>query len=132
MYIAPERIVDSTCIDPRSDIFSLGVVAYYLLTGREPFDAGDAIEALSSTLQQKPPPVSKNSPWSIPEKLELLVGQCQAKKVEDRVSSIVDLLQLLLEVECEQHWTSDDASCWWWRHAPEIAERSDVSKVPES
>lgn len=131
MYIAPERIVDSTCIDPRSDIFSLGVVAYFLLTGQEPFDAKDAIEALSSTLQQEPPSVSKNSPWSIPEKLELLVNQCQAKKIEDRVRSIEDLLRLLAEVNCKQQWTNENASRWWWHHAPEKAERSNVSRIEE-
>ncbi|MDB4539693.1 serine/threonine protein kinase [Saprospiraceae bacterium] len=131
MYIAPERIVDSTCIDPRSDIFSLGVVAYFMLTGQEPFDAKDAIEALSSTLQQEPPSVSENSPWSIPGKLELLVNQCQAKKIEDRVNSIEDLLHLLAEVRCEQQWTSENASRWWWQHAPEMAERSAVSRVED-
>ena len=129
MYIAPERIIDSTCIDPRSDIYSLGVVAYFLLTGQEPFDARDAIEALSSTLQKEPPSVAENSPWPIPEQLELLVGKCQTKDIDGRVGSIVDLLQLLNKVDCERQWTSDDASLWWWQHAPDIAERSGVSKV---
>ncbi len=129
MYIAPERITDPTCIDPRSDVFSLGVVAYYLLTGREPFAAADAMEALAGTMSNEPSPASKNAPWAIPDQLDRLVTQCQEKNVDDRVSSIADLLQRLGEIEFEGVWTRDDAARWWWNHAPDIAERSNLPPI---
>ena len=132
MYIAPERITDPTCIDARSDVFSLGVVAYYLLTGREPFEAADAIEALADTLQNIPPPASNYAPWAIPTKLDRLVAQCQAKDVNDRVGSVDEFLQQLNEIECEGVWTPEQAAAWWWNHAPDVAERSHLTSVRDS
>ena len=129
MYIAPERIADPTCIDPRSDIYSLGVVGYFLLTGREPFAAGDAMEALAGAMNNEPPPASKYAAWAIPAKLEALVTQCQAKNVAGRISSVAELLQGLSEVECDGDWTREHAARWWQIHAPDIAERSNLPQT---
>ena len=131
MYIAPERISDPTCVDPRSDIFSLGVVAYFLLTGQEPFVAADAIQALAGTMRLDAPPVSKNSPWEIPAALDSLVAQCQEKNVEKRVRSISDLQGLLSKIECKTNWTGKDSAAWWWKYAPEIAQRSHLENLSE-
>ncbi len=132
MYIAPERIADPTFIDARSDIFSLGVVAYYLLTGREPFAVDDAVEALAATLQNDPPLVSQDAPSKVPVALEELVYQCQSRDMDNRVSSITELIERLAEIDCGESWPREQAARWWWQHAEQIAIRSNLPKTATS
>lgn len=126
MYIAPERITDPTLVDPRSDVYSLGVLAFYLLTAREPFEANDAIEALAGTLQIQAPAVSEYCPWPIPSPLESLVSSCLEKNLDQRVPTIDALIDRLKKIECDASWTRDRAAIWWWKHAPKTATRSQI------
>lgn len=87
-YMAPERLEGSP-LDGRSDIFSVGVVLYQLLTGRLPFDA-EYPAILSQILQQDPPPLSQH--MSVyPVQLDLVIERSLAKKAADRYSSAGDM-----------------------------------------
>jgi len=113
MYIAPERIIDPTCIDPRSDIFSLGVLGHVLLVGREPHAGVDSLSILSNTMSSAPIHPSDATKTFIPELLDDLVWRCQARKPADRFQSIQEVLDKLCNIRFDAPWTQDRAKSWW-------------------
>jgi Tol biopolymer transport system component len=88
-YMSPEQAEGKT-VDTRSDIFSLGIVFYEMLTGERPFNGDTAASIVSSILRDTPRPVSELQP-AIPRGLARLVERCLAKNPEDRYQSAIDL-----------------------------------------
>jgi serine/threonine-protein kinase len=82
-YIAPEQAQDPTLVDIRADLYSLGCVLFYLLTGRPPFLGGSLMQKLVQH-QEAPPPSLRTERPEIPEELDALVSKLLAKKPEDR------------------------------------------------
>jgi eukaryotic-like serine/threonine-protein kinase len=93
-YMSPEQLRSSRNVDVRTDIWSLGVILYELLTGRVPFYAETVTELVLVVVTEKEPPVRTLRP-DVPEGLEQLIARCLAKKPEDRFQSVVDLVQAL-------------------------------------
>jgi eukaryotic-like serine/threonine-protein kinase len=91
-YMAPEQIIGGT-IDERTDIYALGVLLYYLLTGQHPYQADAVVEVQEMHLAQPPPSVSSLAPVS--GAVDELVRRCLAKKSVDRFAHVADLLQAL-------------------------------------
>ena len=120
LYIAPERIVDPTCMDPRSDIYSLGILAYFLLTGREPFDATDSIDALAQTINRTARRPSEQSPGAIPEVLDRLIRDCHSRAITDRPETMEVVLSRLHDVHLVEPWDAEQAASWWNRHRAEV------------
>jgi serine/threonine-protein kinase len=83
-YMAPESVLDPDGIDARVDIYALGGVGYYLLTGRPPFEGDHLVEICSKHLHVAPVPPSRHVEEHIPEALEQLILRCLAKAAEDR------------------------------------------------
>ncbi len=113
MYIAPERITDPTCIDPRSDIFALGVVGFNLLTGQDPFEFVSAIDALSQTMKRPAPSPSSFISVPIPLELDALIVDCQRRYAAERPQSVMEVLNRLRDVPLVVPWTSERAAEWW-------------------
>ncbi|MBA2459187.1 MAG: serine/threonine protein kinase, partial [Gemmatimonadales bacterium] len=96
-------------VDGRADLYSLGCVAYFLLTGRLVFEADTAIQMIVKHLQETPFPPSVRTPNLVPPALESLVLACLAKRPADRPASAAELgraldaLQLQLEPRSEEH-----------------------------
>jgi serine/threonine-protein kinase len=88
-YMSPEQSLGKP-VDTRSDIFSLGVVLYELLTGRPPFNGTDASAIRHQTLNHQPPAPSTLNP-SIPEMLDFIVAKMLAKSPEDRYAHATEL-----------------------------------------
>ena len=82
-YMAPEIALSAT-VDGRADLYSLGCVAYYLLTGREVFEGDTPMQVFAHHFQTAPTPPSQRGPHAVPEDLEKLVLSCLAKKPEER------------------------------------------------
>jgi serine/threonine-protein kinase len=111
-YLAPETIRDGISSDPRSDLYSLGAVAYYLLTGAPMFD-GRPLQVIQSQLTAFPEPPSARLGRPLPGKLETLVLECLEKDPNRRPVSAKDLLDRLSALDDVAPWAEGDARKWW-------------------
>jgi serine/threonine protein kinase len=95
-YMAPERILQMP-LDPRCDLFSLGVVIYEMATGRLPFAGGSPSETVTNVLDKTPEPLTTLSPGQ-PARLERIVKRLLAKRADDRYQSAAELRKELSTV----------------------------------
>jgi len=116
LYIAPERILDPGCMDPRSDIYSLGILGYVLLTGREPFEAAGSLDALAQAINRPARHPSEHSPRPVPSELDRLIRDCHARVITDRPQSAQEVLDRLEAIPLEEKWTTERAAVWWEAH----------------
>jgi serine/threonine-protein kinase len=118
LYLAPEAIRRRP-VDARADLYAVGCVAYFLLTGTDAF-AGPNLEAvLESHLERKPesPAVRlrevHGEDRTVPEDLEAIVLACLAKVPSDRPQTARALRELLLACADRATWSEEDARAWW-------------------
>ena len=110
-YMAPEMALGEP-IDGRADIYALGCVAYYLLTGELVFEAETAVQMIARHLQTAPIPPSERTDRPVPPDLERLILKCLAKDPMARPQSAAQLIQALEFIPTEG-WTEDQARRWW-------------------
>lgn len=113
-YMAPESIVSPESVDARADIYGLGAVAYFLLTGSELFDGNSLVEICGRHLHQAPDPMAERGA-KVPPELEAIVLRCLAKKPEDRPESALELRRSL-EACTVEPWDAEQARTWWAEH----------------
>jgi eukaryotic-like serine/threonine-protein kinase len=118
-YIAPEVIRGDRVADHRVDIYTLGCVAYWLLTGRLVFQAPNALQLMYQHANATPVPPSERSEFEIPPALDAVILACLAKHPEDRPQSAGELSHRLAAVAAANSWSDERASKWWERHHPE-------------
>jgi serine/threonine-protein kinase len=118
-YIAPEVVRGDAVIDHRVDIYALGCVAYWLLTGRLVFEASNALQLMFQHAQNTPVPPSKRIELDIPPAFDDLVLACLAKRPEDRPASAGEVARRLAAAVPGERWTPERALHWWERHHPE-------------
>jgi serine/threonine-protein kinase len=112
LFMSPEQATGDRELDPRSDIYSLGAVAYHLLTGRPPFDRTGGLAVLIAHARDPVVPPSLILP-GIPEDLERVVLRCLAKDAADRFADAQSLERALLECACAGDWDQGRAARWW-------------------
>jgi serine/threonine-protein kinase len=115
-YMAPEVALASRDVDGRADIYSLGCVAYFLLTGQVVFTADSVIAIALAHVNDQPVPPSLRSSFTIPHGLDALIMQCLAKDPAERPASASDLANRLAESVPLDAWTADAARAWWDQH----------------
>ena len=115
LYMAPESIAGTGDIDARSDLYALGAVGYFLLTGTPVFEGRTVVEVLAHHLHTPPESPSKRLGKPVPAELEQLVLQCLAKSVDDRPPSARALRARFASMRTGDSWTEDDAAGWWLR-----------------
>lgn len=118
-FMSPEQILDPPSIDPRSDLYALGAVGYYLLTGRFVFEGESAIEICAQHLSAEPELPSFCAERELDPELEMLVMQCLEKKRDDRPSSAAEIARRL-EALVVERWTQAAAAEWWSSVGEEI------------
>jgi hypothetical protein len=114
-YMAPE-LAGEEPVDGRADLYALGCVAYWLLTGRLVFDGGSALQMIARHLREAPLPPSLVAGHPVPAGLEALVLACLAKESGDRPAGAGELGRALAALEIEP-WTEQAAVAWWHGHA---------------
>lgn len=115
-YMSPEAILGESEVDTRSDIYSLGAVAYYLLTGRPPFEADSTMRLLYQHVEKEPERPSRVSELPVPPELDDVVLTCLAKAPDDRFQSASELASALRVVPFAEPWSADAAREWWSLH----------------
>ena len=115
-YMAPEMALGDT-VDGRADLYALGCVAYYLLTGTLVFEADTGLQMIAKHLRADPVPPSQRANVSIPAALEQVILACLAKRPDDRPKSAAELGRLLSGVEGEK-WSEEQAMQWWTAREP--------------
>ena len=110
-YMAPELALGEP-IDGRLDLYSLGCVGYFLLTGALVFEADSALPMIGQHLQAEPIPPSIRSGRALPEELERIILACLAKKPAGRPASATELEHRLAALDLAL-WSAEEAQTWW-------------------
>jgi serine/threonine-protein kinase len=111
-YMCPEQVRAYNRLDARSDIYSLGAVAYYLVTGRPPFGGDSVWDIIDSHARVPVTPPAEVNP-GVPADLERVIIRCLAKLPANRYQNMESLDKALGECACAGKWTEEHAAAWW-------------------
>ena len=115
-FIAPEAIKDSNQTDARSDLYSLGALGYFLLTGREVFESNSLAELCGKHLAEIPVSPAVRTGRHFNRQFESLLMQCLEKDPAQRPQSARELAHALSECPLVHPWTPERRSAWWTEH----------------
>jgi serine/threonine-protein kinase len=133
-YLAPEALTDPDTVDGRSDLYALGAVGYFMLTGEQVF-TGNIVEICGHHLHTEPTPPSERLGRELPFEVEAVVMQCLAKHPDDRPQSAGEIRARLAASLDIPRWRQADAEAWWGTHGealhpkPADTSHSDVTRT---
>ena len=122
-YMAPEMAMGGANLDGRADLYALGCVAYWMLTGRQVFEGENSIATILKHVRDTPVPPSQRTEIYIPPELEAIIMACLEKDPADRPHDAAEVMQRLSQVRFARLWTTDRARQWWDAHGPTAAWR---------
>lgn len=120
-FMSPEMALGDVEVDARADVYALGCVAYWLLTGRLVFEGETAVRIMMQHIKSEPVPPSRMTEIDVPPELDRLILSCLAKDPDERPASTMELAHRLEAIPVRQPWTSERAEEWWDRHLPAAA-----------
>jgi serine/threonine-protein kinase len=112
LYMSPEQAMGDRPPDARSDIYSLGALAYFMLTGSPPFDGANPLKVIFAHAHQAPVPPSQLQ-TDIPADLERVILRCLEKNPDDRFQTTAELSAALGQCGSATHWSRELAADWW-------------------
>jgi serine/threonine protein kinase len=116
LYMSPEAIEMPTSVDARSDLYAVGAVGYFLLTGQPVFQAESIIELCQRHVSTPPTPPSERTQLPVPSALENAILACLEKSRAKRPQTARDLAQLISRCPEAGGWSIEEADAWWGRH----------------
>ena len=129
LYLAPEAI-RSPDADARADLYSVGAVAYFLLTGRHVFEGGTIIEICGHHLHTAPIPPSERLSRPLPDALEAWVLACLEKDPARRPPSAAEAAARLARCGLSGEWTPEQARDWWATKGRALARSRRAESAP--
>jgi hypothetical protein len=117
-YLSPEAIAEPDSVGPASDLYAVGAVGYFLLTGKEVFERPTLSAILAAHLLDVPTPPHERLGAPLHAMLEKLMLRCLEKDPANRPASAHALRCALDAVELEHPWGEEDARAWWANHEP--------------
>lgn len=112
-FMAPERLRDPRCVDLRTDLYGIGCIGFYLLTGRRPFESTVDADLAQQVQHIEAPRVSSLSVFAIPPALDDLIASALAKRMDDRPASADAFDEVLQSIEPVVPWHLEQARLWW-------------------
>jgi eukaryotic-like serine/threonine-protein kinase len=132
LFMPPEAFGNSGNADPRSDIYSLGALGYYLLTAQHVFDGDSDRELFQKHQSQAPPRPAPRTANPVSAEMEETILRCLEKEPNLRPQSVAELHQLLLTSPVANDWRPEDRAAWWARfRAGKVQERAPAEAVVE-
>jgi eukaryotic-like serine/threonine-protein kinase len=125
-FIAPETALGETEIDGRADIYALGCVGYWLLTGQLVFQANTAMKMVVEHARTIPTAPSERTEIVVPADLDRVILDCLEKDPARRPSTAAELSERLGAIALGRAWSTDRARGWWDVHVPEATLGSEV------
>jgi serine/threonine-protein kinase len=130
-YMAPEFVLGHG-EDHRADLYALGCVLYYLLTGETVFSGDTPMQMMFDHVQATPVPPSQRTTQPVPAALEQLILALLAKDPAQRPQSATELREQLARIEVAKQWTTQRADRWWQLYLPEPSEPRPIADVLRS
>lgn len=124
LYMSPEAVEHSNSVDARSDLYSVGAVGYFLVTGQSLFDCATLGEVLICQVKQMPASPSARLGKPVSPELENLLMRCLAKNPQERPASARELAEALMKCPGANDWTRERAEEWWSRLAAARTEKT--------
>jgi serine/threonine-protein kinase len=128
-YMAPEVVLGAADADHRVDLYALGCVAYWLLTGTMVFEGENAMQVMFQHVKAEPKRPSERTDLPIPPPLEALVMDCLEKEPARRPASAEAASERLAAVPLTSGWTAERAEHWWATHRPRPRDARPVADV---
>lgn len=119
-YMAPELAIGSVNVDARADLYSLGCVGYWLLTGKTVFEAPSGMAMALAHVQSEPIAPSQRTELPVPPEIDQIILACLAKEPGDRPPSARALRARLEACPASREWDEEAGYRWWRDHAPEV------------
>lgn len=113
LYMSPERIRDAGAADARADIYSVGALGFFVLTGRRLYETANDHDLTYHILHVPAPRASAFAAQPVPEALDDLLYRCLAKNPSDRPASAQEMIAVLDKVLAEDAWTREQSDAWW-------------------
>jgi hypothetical protein len=130
-YLAPETVASEEKFDGRADLYSLGCVAYWLLTGKLVFENANQMKMVMDHVQAPPVPPSQRTELEIPPALEEIIMTCLEKDPDKRPQDALELDRRLAAVALGGDWSEERAEKWWKVHLPEYAQKPDSQSLEQ-
>jgi serine/threonine protein kinase len=121
LYMAPEAIRSARGVGVASDLYAVGALGYFLLTGRPLFEGASVVEVAGHHLHTRPTPPSNKLGQPVPEALEAVILECLEKDPKDRPESAAALLAKLEDLPGVPEWTQAEARQRWEQHTARCA-----------
>jgi eukaryotic-like serine/threonine-protein kinase len=121
-YMAPEVILGEAEVDARADVYAIGCLAYWMLTGQRVFESDSATKLLIDHVQTAPVPPSQRTELPIPREFEKIVLACLEKDPNRRPQNAEILWQMSLNCRSAETWSREAARDWWESHLPELTQ----------
>lgn len=130
-FMAPELALGKSEVDGCADIYCLGCVAYWLVTGQRVFDADNPLAMALAHVQEPPIPPSQRTELEIPDSFEQIILACLEKDSAGRPQSAGELDSLLDASQTGLVWSTQSAREWWDLHMPDVDALADLDRVRE-
>ncbi|HEV7282051.1 MAG TPA: serine/threonine protein kinase [Pirellulaceae bacterium] len=121
LYMSPEAIQSAALVDARSDLYAVGAVGYFLLTGRPPFESSSLVELCRMHVSETPVPPSERDGAPCTVEIEAAIMKCLEKNPAKRPQTARELAKMLDAAPVVEPWSTDYAEAWWIRRDNDIA-----------
>jgi serine/threonine-protein kinase len=116
----PPEMATGGPVDGRTDLYGVGCLGYWLLTGRLVFSGDTANELIAQHIRAVPVPPSIHSPFPVDVSLDGVILECLAKDAERRPPDALDAARRFAACDVGEPWTEQHAGRWWREHLPKV------------